>query len=399
MSSDFGFELPPPAKFTRTRVFAVALAIAATLAALFLMRWVPRRNAARALAASTEVEARRTTRVQVATPKLKTSDRTLSLPGSVQALEETVVYSRANGYVRSWSVDLGDRVVAGALLADVDTPEIDQQLDQARALLRQAEAQLLQAKANREYSLITLARYKLLTPQGVASQQDLDQKQAQAAVDDANVTAAEAMVKSQNANVHRFVDLKSFARVTSPFAGAVTARMVERGALVSPSTPLFKVSANDPVRVYVQAPQDVAPTVRAGMPADVTVREYSGRVFKGTVSRAAGALDPGSRTMNTEVRVPNPKGELLTGMYAQVALTLPSPHRTFELPPTALVSDAQGVRVATVDANNQIHMVSIVIERDTGATIEVSTGLAGDERIVKIASAELVEGKPVEVAP
>jgi RND family efflux transporter MFP subunit len=399
MSSDLGFELPPPAKLPKTRVLAIALLILATLAALFLVRWLPKRNAAKALAVSTDVQARQTSRVQVTLPKLKASERALSLPGSVQALEETVVYSRANGYVRKWWVDLGDRVTAGARMADIDTPEIDQQLDQARAQLGQAEAQLLQAKANRDYALTTLERYRVLTPSGVASQQELDQKQAQAKVDEANVTAAEAAVTSQQANVRRFLDLKSFARVTAPFAGTVTARMAERGALVSPSTPLFKVSVADPVRVYVQVPQDVAPTVKVDVPAEVRVREYGGRVFQGTVARTAGALDPTSRTMNTEVRVPNPKGELFTGMYAQVALTLPSPHRTFEVPPTALFTDAQGVRIATVDANDKIHLVPIVIERDTGATIEVSSGLEGNERIVKIASSDLVEGKPVDVAP
>ncbi|MDB4998210.1 MAG: putative Co/Zn/Cd efflux system rane fusion protein [Myxococcaceae bacterium] len=399
MSSDLGFELPPPAKLTKTRVLAIALLVLATLVTLFLVRWLPRRNHAKALAASTDVQARQTSRVQVAVPKLKASDQALSLPGSIQALEETVVYARASGYVRRWLVDLGARVEEGTLLADIDTPEVDQQLDQARAQLGQAEAQLVQAKANHAFSLVTLARYKVLAPQGVASQQDLDQKDAQAKVDEANVVAAKAMVSSQEANVRRFVQLKSFARVASPFAGTVTARMVERGALVSPSTPLFRVSANDPVRVLVQVPQDLAPTVRVDLPAEITVREYGGRVFKGMVAHAAGALEPTSRTMSTEVRVPNPKGELLSGMYTQVAITLPSPHRTFELPPTALYTDAQGVRVATVGANDKIHMVPIVIERDTGATIEVSAGLTGDERVVRIANAEIVEGKPVEVAP
>jgi RND family efflux transporter MFP subunit len=398
MSSDLGFQLPPPARLTRTRALALALVVAVVLAALFLVRWLPRRNADRALAASTALEAHRLARVQVVAPKLKTSDGALSLPGSIQALEETVVYSRANGYVRKWWVDLGDRVPAGARMADIDTPEIDQELDQARAQLGQAEAQLLQAKANRDYSLTTLERYKVLTPKGVTSQQDLDQKQAQARVDEANVTAAGATVSAQRANVRRLADLKSFARVTSPFAGTVTVRMAERGALVSPSTPLFRVSAGDPVRVYVQIPQDVAPMVRVGVPAEIRVREYAGRVFQGTVAHAAFALDPASRTMSREVRVPNPKGELLTGMYAQVAVTLPSPHRIFEIPPTALLTDAQGVGVATVGANDEIHRVPIRIERDTGATIEVASGLEGNERVVSIASAELVEGKPVEIA-
>jgi membrane fusion protein, multidrug efflux system len=234
---------------------------------------------------------------------------------------------------------------------------------------------------------------------GVASQADLDQRQAQAQVDDANVSVAQATIAAQQANIRRLTQLKDFARVTAPFAGSITQRWVEVGALVTAgnSQPLYRISATDPARVFVQVPQDVAPGLRVDTSATVTVREYPGRKFEGRVARTAGELDPTTRTMNTEVRVPNPDGTLIAGMYAEVALTLPSPHAVFELPSTALMNDASGLRVATVDEDSKIHLVPVVVERDEGANIEISTGLTGKERIVKLASAEFIEGRPVDV--
>lgn len=398
-ADDLGFDLPPPAKLSPTRAVAFAAIFVAILAAAFLVAWLPKRHAQHELATATKSAEAAAPRVQVVVPKVKSSDRSMALPGSVQPLEETVVYPRSSGYVSKWTADMGDKVEGGALLAEIDTPEIDQQLEQARAQLAQAQAGLVQSTANRDYSTTTLDRYKKLTPQGVASQQELDQKQAQSLVDEANVKVAHSNIEAQQANVRRLVQMKSWGRITAPFAGTVNARMIERGALVSPTTALFKISATDPVRVFVQVPQDVAPSVRTDVGAKVSVREYAGRTFDGKVARSAGALDPGTRTMNTEVRVPNPKGELLGGMYAQVALTLPSPHRVYELPATAVMTDAKGIRVAVVGSDDKIKLVAVVIERDNGPTIEVSAGLNEGDRVVKLASAELVDGKSVEIAP
>ncbi|AKU98155.1 putative Co/Zn/Cd efflux system membrane fusion protein [Labilithrix luteola] len=394
---DLGFDLPEAAKVSPTRIVALGAVALAVIGAAFVIGWVPKHRSKQALETSTKEAENALLRVQVVTPKAKSSDRSLALPGSVQALQETTVFPRASGYVRSWAVDIGDKVKEGATLAEIDTPELDQQIDQARAQLAQAQAGLVQAKANHEFSVTNLDRYKLLTPKGVASQQELDKQQAQTLVDDANVKVAQANIEAQQANMRRLVQLKSFAHVTAPFGGTVNARLIERGALVSSSTPLFKISETDPVRVFVQVPQDVAPSVRSDVPAQVTVREYAGRTFQGKVARSAGALDPGSRTMNTEVRVDNPKNELLVGMYAQVSLTLPSPHRVYEIPGTAVLQDANGVRVATV-VDGKLHLVPVTIERDTGTTMEISSGLNGSEHVVKLASAELVEGRGVEVA-
>jgi RND family efflux transporter MFP subunit len=397
---DLGFPLPEPARVSRTRALAVGAGIVSVLAAAFVLRWLPMRQAQAALAHEARTSEAVKPKVIVIAPTIVSSDRALALPGSVQPLEETVVYPRASGYVRKWHVDLGDKVHEGDLLAEIDTPELDQQLAQARAQLAQAEAGLVQAKANGHFSKENLDRYKQLGPEGLVSQQDLAKQKAQAEVDEAAIAVANANIGAQRANIQLLSQLKSFARVTAPFSGTITARNVERGALVTAgtATPLFKISATDPVRVFVQVPQDVAPSVRTDVPAAVKIREYPGRSFEGKVARSAGALDPTTRTMTTEVRVPNPKGELLTGMYAQVSLSLPTPHRVLSVPATAILSDAGGVHVVVIDNEGRARHVPVVVERDTGPTVEIASGLAPDDRVVKLPSAELTDGRPVDVA-
>jgi RND family efflux transporter MFP subunit len=318
----------------------------------------------------------------------------------VRALEETVVYPRASGYVRKWYFDIGDKVKEGDLLAEIDTPEIEQQIEQARAQLSQAEAGRVLARPNAAFSKQNLQRYKKLAPSGVASQEEFEKTSAQADVDEANVTVANANVEAQRANVKRLLQLKSFNRVTAPFSGTITERNVGRGALVTAgnASPLFRLSAVDPARVFVQVPQDVAPSVTVGATALVKVREFPGRDFTGELAHSAGALDMATRTMTIEVRVANPKGELLAGMYAEVSLSLPTPHRVFTVPATALHNDANGLRVAVVGGDSRIRWVPVVIERDTGPTIEIATGLDGSEQVVKLASAALVDNQQVEIA-
>ena len=349
---EIDFVVPAQAQVTRTRAVALLALGISILGAAFLARWLPTRHTRAALETESQIRETATLRVQVVSPTVVSSARALSLPGSVQPLEETVVYPRASGYVRRWVVDLGDRVKEGDLLAEIDTPDLDQQIAQARAQLAQAEAALLQARANAHFSKENLERYKQLLPAGLASQQDFDKARAQADVDQASIGVADATIGAQRANLQYLGQLKTFARVLAPFAGtAITSsRNIERGALVTAGTgsPLFRLTATDPVRVFVQVPQDIAPSVRADLGATVTIREYPDRTFEGKIARTAGSLDPATRTMNTEVHVPNPKGELLTGMYAQVSLTLPTPHRVLAIPATALMTDAGGVRVAVV---------------------------------------------------
>lgn len=398
-SHELGFDLPAPASVSRSRGAIMVVGGLLVLGAAFVFGYLPRRHARQELVAATDVSGKTGLRVEVIAPKIGSSDRALSLPGSVQPLEETTLYARASGYVRKWQVDIGDKVTEGQLLAEIETPELDQELDQARAQLAQAAAVLEQSKANRQLSIANLQRYKALGPSGVVSQAEVDQRQAQAQVDEATVSVSQATIAAQEANIRRLTQLRSFARVTAPFAGTITQRWVEIGALVTAGNgqPLYKVAAMDPARIFIQVPQDVAPGIRVDVPATVSVREYPGRKFDGKVSRAAGELDPVTRTMNTEVRAANADGALIAGMYAEVALTLPAPHRVFELPAAALMNDAKGQRVAVIDAESKVHLVPVVLERDTGATVEIASGLTGSERVAKLGSAAFVEGAVVEV--
>jgi len=398
-TDDLGFDLPEPASLSRSRVFTLGALVLVVLAGAFLFGYLPRHRERAELAEGARAEAELAPAVEVIKPTVSNSDHAIVLSGSVRALEETAIYPRANGYIAKWLVDIGDKVKDGQTMAEIETPELDQELDQARAQLAQATAGVTQADANRDFSEANLERFKQLVPAGVASQQDLDKTQAQSVVDSASVKVAKSGVAVQAANIRRLLQLKSFAHVLAPFAGTVTARNVERGSLVSSgnATPLFKVAILDPVRVFVQVPQDAAAAIKNDLLAKVSTREYPGRVFDGKVARSSGALDQNTRTMLVEVRVPNPKNELLAGMYAEVALTLPSSHRVFEVPATALLNDAKGLRVALVDATDTLRLVPVVLERDTGATVQISSGLTADARVVKLSSADMVDGKRVQI--
>lgn len=393
-AEDLGFALPAPSRASRTGVIVV---LAILLGGLLAFGLTQRGKAHERNAVPTATV--RATRVQVIKPKAIDSDHALALPGTVRALEQTKIFPRVTGYVRRWLVDIGDKVTAGQLLVEIDTPDLDAQLAQARAQLGQAQAAVKQVTAQRDYSRSNSQRFESLADQKLVSKSQVEQTQAQASTDEANVTAAQANVAAQQANVRRLVETQAFARVVAPFAGTISTRTVERGDLVTEGTgtALYTLVATDPVRVFVEVPQTVAPGVRTGVEATVTCREYPGHKFPGKVTRAAGALDPDLHTMTTEIQVPNPDGTLLPGMYVQAELTLPVPHRVVEIPATALYSDAQGLRVVLVDAQQKAHFAPITIERDTGATLQVATGLGGAERVVKIAVPGLAEGDPLEV--
>ena len=392
---ELGFELPAPAHASRARVVVIAAAI---VGAAFAFGYFQHRTAHDDVLAAAPVGSA-VVKVEVIAPRPLTSTDALELPGVVRPLEETKLFPRTTGYVRRWLVDIGDHVKAGQVLAEIDTPDVDAQLAQARAQLLQAQAALKQVSAQRDFSSSNIVRYQSLEAQKLVAKQQVEQTRAQAETDQANVAAADANVAAQEANVRRLADLASFAKVTAPYAGTITQRGIDVGALVAPTdpTPMFTIDATDPVRVFVDVPQTVAPSVKVGNPAAVTVREFPGRTFTGKVTRAAGALDPDLHTLSTEVDVPNPDGTLLPGMYVQAALTLPVPHRVLEIPATALYNDANGLRVAVVDAQDHVHFTKITIERDTGATLWIATGLTGDEHILKIAVPTLADGDAVEV--
>lgn len=396
--ADLGFDLPQPASLSGARAAALVVAGVVIVSAAFIIGWLPKERARAELEARSAAGMTTVARVIAGPPTVLSSDRAMVLPGSMRPLEEASIRTRASGYVKQRLVDLGDEVKAGALLLEVDTPELDQQLDQARAELAQAAAALSHAQASRDYARSSLSRREKLAPTGVTSVDEVEKSRAEAAVAEASVAVAEANLEARRANVRRLTQERSFARVVAPFAGTIIARAVDKGALVGPSVELFKIATTDPMRVFIEVPQSAAPSIATGIPATVTVREFPGRAFEGEVARFASALDPQTRTMTTVVHVPNPKGELLAGMYAEVELSLPTPHRVLEVPSTALINDAHGTRVAVVGPDSRIRLVPIVIERDTGATIHIASGLSETDRVVTIASRELVEGRHVELA-
>lgn len=389
---DLGFALPEAGSTSKVGIVVV---LAVLVAGGLAFRFLGHHDARGEIAVPQGDSA---IKVDVIKPNTLVSSSALTLPGIAKSFEETKIYPRTTGYVKRWLVDIGDKVAEGQLLAEIDTPDLDAQLSQARAQLAQAKASVKQYEAQRNYSKSNASRNQNLADQKLISGSTLEQTQAQALTDEATLAAAESNVAAQEANVRRLGDLQSFSKVTAPFAGTITSRSIDRGALLTDTgaTPMYTLVATDPIRVFIDVPQSVAASMKVGTDAQVTVRELPNRKFAGKIARSAGSLDPDLHTMSTEIDVPNPDSALLPGMYVEAALTLPVPHKVVEIPATALYSDAQGVRVAVVDAQNKAHFVPITIERDTGATLWVATGLTGDEKLVKVAVPSLLDGDSVE---
>ena len=325
--------------------------------------------------------------VSVIAPERGAPEQEIVLPGTMQAFTDAAIYARVPGYVRKWYVDLGAHVRSGQVLADIDTPEIDQQLDQVRADLATAEA-------NARLAQSTAERYRDLIRTDSVSRQDLDNANGGL---EAKVTA----VTSAKASVRRLEQLKAFGTITAPFDGVVTARNTDVGALIdsgSNARELFHVAAVHRLRVFVNVPEVYSRAARPGMKADLTLTEFPGRPFTGTLARTAQSIDVASRTLLTEIDVENPKGELLPGSYAEVHLKLPSGASTFKLPINAIIFRTEGVRIALVGADGKVILQAVTLGRDYGNSLEVVAGLSGGERIIINAPDAIEAGQAVRVA-
>ncbi|HXX24436.1 MAG TPA: efflux RND transporter periplasmic adaptor subunit [Terriglobia bacterium] len=327
--------------------------------------------------------------VSVIRPKQSAPQQEIILPGNVQAFIEAPIYSRTTGYLKRWYVDIGGRVKNGQLLAEIDTPELDQQLQQARA-------ELATAKANYELAQTTAARYEFLLKSDSVSKQDVDN-----AVGDEH--AKKAMVDSASDNVKRLEQLQSFEKVYAPFDGVLTARETDIGQLIvanssaSAAKELFRVASINPLRVYVNVPQVDSPAAVPGVQAYLTMPQYPGRRFPGKIVRNAEAIEQASRTLLTEVDVANPTGEILPGAYAEVHLKLPSATSTVIIPVTSLLFRSEGLRVAVVRQGHAV-MLPITLGRDFGTEVEVVSGLGGNEAVITNPPDSLVDGEEVRVA-
>jgi RND family efflux transporter MFP subunit len=364
-------------------VFFVIVIVLVIVGALVM---VQRRSQFQALAKDTEALAIPT--VAVIHPSPEDGAEDLVLPGTLQAYVESPIYARTNGYLKKWYHDIGSRVNKGDLLADIDTPEVDQQLDQAKA-------DLVTAQANEHLSQITETRYSELLKTDGVSKQEVDNATG-------DLAAKQAIVQSSQANVRRLSELKSFQKVYAPFSGVVTQRNVDIGTLINAgnggtSQQLFYLAQTDPIRVYVNVPEAYAPSIHKGLGAYLELAQYPGQKFQGEVVRTAEAIDLTTRTLLTEVDVPNKTGLLLPGGYAQVHLQVHVQGERLQVPVNALLFRSEGLRAVVIDSNHRVRLQALAIGRDYGTSLEVLTGLKHDDWIVLNPPDSIESGEEVQV--
>lgn len=374
---------PAPASRGKILIGAALLVLITAGAVTFLNR----KSEADALAKETEAVAVPT--VAVVQPASEPGNDELVLPGNLQAFEESPIFARTNGYLLRWYKDMGSKIQKGELLAAIDTPEVDQELSQARAGREQVKSALELAK-------ISADRWANLRKSDSVSQQEADQQASGYQQALANLSAADA-------NVRRLEQLESFKNVYAPFSGVLTRRNVDPGALINSGAgaagkELFDIARVDPLRVYVSVPQAYAPSMKVGVKAAVTLQEFPGQKFMGIVARTADAIDPATRTLNTEVDVPNRDGKLLPGSFGQVHFATGTSVPRITIPVNAMLFRAEGPRAAVVDKDGKVHLRPISIGRDFGTVLEILGGLDVSDRIIINPSDSLEEGQQVHVA-
>lgn len=319
--------------------------------------------------------------VKTTLPQSASGGRTVALPGTLQGAVQAPIAARAAGYVKSWTKDIGSRVQKGDVLAELEAPELDQQVSQAKAVRDQSASTVALAQT-------TVDRWDALRKKDVVAQQDVDERRAGLVQAKANLAAADA-------NLQRLQQLEDFKHVTAPFAGIITKRNVDVGDLIDTSgKPLFLLSQTDPLRVYISVPQSYANLVKTGQTVIVTQAELQSRQFRGEVTRTSGSIDASTRTMQVEVSLPNKDGALLPGAYVQVALPLTA-SASLSVPSNALLFRGEGTRVATVDGQGKIKLHAVTLGRNNGTTVEVTSGLQATDRLVLNPPDSLVDGDVV----
>lgn len=372
---------------SRFRIVATLIFILIVAAALVASGIIPRLRARQTLRQQTEVSA--VPVVTVIHPKLQASAEEVVLPGNIQAFVDAPIYARTNGYLKRWYCDIGSHVKSGQLLAEIESPEVDQQLQQAKEDLSTAEANLKLAE-------ITAERYGALLKQDSIAKQDVD-----TAVQ--NAAARASGVKSAQANVRRVEQMVAFEKVYAPFDGVVTARNTDVGQLISSGSSstanreLFHVAAINKLRVFVNVPQTYSHVTTPGLKAELTLPELPGRRFPGTLVRTADAMDQNTRTLLVEVDVMNSTGLLLPGAFAEVHFKMKNRSSALVIPTASLLFRSEGVRVPIVNADNHASLVQVTLGRDFGSTVEVLSGLSADTVVIADPPDSLVNGEEVRI--
>jgi RND family efflux transporter MFP subunit len=381
-------EGPPPSSGSKVTRGIVLLLIVVFVAVVVIWGISSRRKANAELSVETRDLAIPT--VSVIHPKPGTPQQEIVIPGDMQPYTDAPIFARTNGYLKKWYADIGANVKAGQVLAEIDSPEVDQQLQQSRADLATAESNLNLAQ-------ITATRYKDLLKTDSVAQQDVDNANG-------NYDARKTTVESAQANVKRLQDLQAFEKVYAPFDGVITARNTDVGQLIDSgssggtSRELFHIANVNPLRVYINVPQFDSPEIKPGLHAELALTEFPGRRFQGTVVRSSGAIDNVTRTLLTEVDVENSSHLLRPGGYVEVHLKLPSPVNTFTLPVNATIFKSAGLQVAVVRDGKKISLIPVTPGRDFGTDIEIVAGLKGDEWVVLNPADTLTDGQAVRVA-
>jgi RND family efflux transporter MFP subunit len=372
--------VPPPVPAVKHAKIIVGVIVGAMLvggAVIFVVRGFQ----SSALAASTELHAKQY--VTTVNPKPGGGGLPLTLPGTLQGINEATVYARSNGYVLRWTKDIGSSVKKGELLAEIAAPEIDQELSQAVAAQQQAASSESLAKSSAE-------RWRGLREKDAVTQQELDERQS-------TFLQAEANLASAQANTRRLRNLQGFNRVVAPFDGVVTSRSIDVGDLVDAGNggagrALFKVAQVDPLRLYVFVPQVYAQQVKVGDAVTVTLPGHQGEEYQGNIARTARAIDTGTRTMQVEIRIPNPKDALIAGAYVQVNLPIEQDGEALLIPINVLLFRPDGPRVATVDDSGRVRLIPVKLGTDFGSSVAVLGGLKVDDRVVLNPADSLADG-------
>jgi len=386
---------PPPPTIRRGPLTTLAVIVVLVAIILAVVGILSRRQTAADLADHTAATA--APAVSLVQPQMEKNAREIVLPGNMQAYTQAPIYARTTGYVKAWYHDIGSHVKKGDLLAVIETPELDQQLAQAKADVATAQTNAALAK-------ITADRYQGLIAQNAVSQQDTDNALSALAARNAQVTSAQA-------NVKRLEELQSFERIIAPFDGVVTARNRDIGQLITPAgattttgtasataaREVFDIAAIGTLRVFINVPQVYAPDAKSGVTATLNLPQYPNRVFKGKLVRTSNAVDPATRTLLAEVEVDNRSGELLPGSYTEVHLHVSTAVPALTIPVSAAILGQDGLHVATVDENSHAHIVRIVPGRDSGTTIQVLGGLTQDQKVIANPPDSLVDGQEVRV--
>jgi RND family efflux transporter MFP subunit len=404
METEAFVDRPAPATSTARprRWLVVVAAIVAVFVLLGLVGLMPRIRLWRRLETHAQTEQAKAPRVTTARVQRAPTVVDVPLPGTTEPWLTTGIYARIDGYLKARYVDIGDRVKAGQLIAEIEAPEVDQQLNQTRGTLAQSAATLVQLQADLELARRTAKRFVGIGV-GAVTQQEIDDRTTAATTSQKAVDAGQATVHANQADVDRLEQLTGFERVYAPFDGVITVRNVDPGSLISAgstttTTQLFSLAQVDVLRIFVFVPQTYAFDVRVGQSADVALREQPDRVFKGTVTRTAQAIDPASGTLLTEVDVPNRDGALLSGSYVTVHFKLHREDPPLLVPGTALLVNAKGVQVAVIASDETLHYKSIELGRDYGDAVEVLRGLDPADVIATALPSGISDGAKVRTA-